>query len=104
MKPIKRDIIREAYFLPCSVCGIDFEVTNAETLHFTCWECKSKKRKDDALKQHEFLIDATIVKLEMNDTDIDEITVRITDGRHFVFTAGGYEEHYIEVDEVKETN
>ena len=101
MKPTERPVTRVAYFMSCKECGKEGEVHKSTTNH-VCWICRQKLAKEQARAEQAHLLGATVVEMAMNYIEeFESITVKTTDGRLFMFTAGGWEdEHYIEVADV----
>ena len=106
MKPrkvIRRDVI---YVQKCSLCGEDVKVSKDSTEPVTCYDCDVKSAYERALSEGQFLIGAEIVGFELMSEDIDELSslkVRTKDGKVIEFTAGGWDERYIEWEEIKES-
>lgn len=100
MEANERKVERLAYFLPCKTCGKEFEV-NKGTTTYECWECREKRERETALAKQAFLFNSTVVDIVMESRDwFESITVKTVDERLFKFTAGGYDERFIEVEEV----
>lgn len=100
--PVEKQMSRTIYVLPCKVCGRECEVSRT-AVEIKCWECANLERAERALAEQAHLFNAFITDIVMSDTEeFESVTVRTVDDRLFKFTVGGWEEHYIEVDEVKE--
>ncbi|KKM92849.1 hypothetical protein LCGC14_1214210 [marine sediment metagenome] len=101
-QPIEKQVTSTVFVLPCNVCGKEGTV-GQNAVDFRCYECMKQKRDEAAKEKQLFLLGATITGFTMEDNEeFKSITVTLPDGRHFVFSHGGYDgDYYIEVDEEK---
>ena len=96
------------YVETCLECGNDFRVQKYDK-ETVCYDCRTKKRIDEVNKEGQFLIGAVIVGFEPHNCgtstsldELDSILVQTVDKQMIKFTGGGYEERYIEWENVRE--
>jgi|GEM_PF-1969774 len=96
----------EVYYVnTCIDCGKEFECAKDSTEE-RCYSCRTKKNEEQATEKMSYLVDAKVTAVtpfmfgHIPSNHIAEITVKTTDGRKLVITAGGYnDERYMELEE-----
>ncbi len=98
---------RTYYVQTCSDCGNEFEVSKDDK-DTVCYVCATKRAYDKALADGQFLIGAEIISLiprySGHRTDIyelDSLRVRTKEGKVIEFAAAGWDERYIDWDEIE---
>lgn len=86
----------------CEHCGQVFEKDRgSETM---CSDCEEKLKKQRAQEEaNTKLIGATVVSVEVDDEDSSELDslVLMKDSNRFKLKVGGWDEHYIDVEEAE---
>jgi len=108
MKP--KGVIRKrtTYILNCSTCGKEVEV-NKDEKEVICYDCRTEAARAKALHDAQFLIGAELIEINPKAkghlTDYYELSslkVKTKEGKIIEFTATGFDEIYIEWEEVAE--
>lgn len=108
MEPRKVTETTTQYVQTCAVCSEDFHVSK-DSKETVCYRCETEAAYAKALAAGQFLIGAEIIELEPKPcghlTAFDKliyIKVRTKDGKIIEFEGGGWDERYIEWEEVED--
>jgi len=99
MKPVGRVV----YVLKCNMCDKEGYVRE-DVIDYRCSSCQLEARYQENMREaiaaQRFILQATITSFKMKDKDeFESLTIRALNGIHYVFTAEGWDERYIGIDE-----
>ena len=92
----------------CPGCGreqrIDASCNAKPSGNDSCYGCRSRNRKEQVAKEHEFLVGSEVVEIGVGEhtcDDMDRLRLRANDGRLFDVSCGYGECPSLDVEEVK---
>jgi DNA-directed RNA polymerase subunit RPC12/RpoP len=108
VKPRKVTKRKTFYLQTCTRCGTEFKVDKDDN-ETMCYDCSTAVANEKAISDGQFIIGAEVIAFEphyqgnwTNIDELDSLTVKAKDGRIIKFGSGGYDERYIDWEEVKD--